>query len=96
MFIIVVYDVNTESNGGKTRLRKVAKACEGRGIRVQNSVFECDVDPGDWVFLKSRLLDLVDLDRDSLRFYLLGANWDRKIEHHGKQPLLNHQEELIL
>ena len=86
MMVIVAYDVNTESREGQGRLRHVAKACENRGQRVQNSVFECLVDPAQWVELKRRLIDIVDPEKDSLRFYYLGKNWKRRVEHFGAKP----------
>lgn len=81
--IVVSYDVNTETPEGKQRLRKVAKECQNLGQRVQNSVFECLVDPAQFANLKHRLEKIIDKDRDSLRFYQLGANWHRRIEHIG-------------
>jgi CRISPR-associated protein Cas2 len=87
MLVVVSYDVSTKEPAGARRLRRVAKACEDFGQRVQNSVFECLVDPTRWTELKLRLLDEVDLTEDSLRFYYLGSNYDRRIECHGaKQP----------
>lgn len=83
MMIVVSYDVNTETPEGKQRLRKVAKECQNLGQRVQNSVFECLVDPAQFANLKHRLEKIIDKDRDSLRFYQLGANWHRRIEHIG-------------
>lgn len=85
MLVLVTYDVSTTSDGGKRRLKQVSKACTGYGMRVQFSVFECEVDPAQWVQLKSRLLQLIDGECDSLRFYLLGSNWQRRVEHHGCQ-----------
>lgn len=81
--VLVTYDVNTESEGGKSRLRKVAKKCENYGQRVQNSVFECLVDPAQFAQLKHSLCDIMDEDRDSLRFYYLGKNWKNRVEHFG-------------
>ncbi len=81
--VLVSYDVSTTSRAGRKRLRKTAKACEDFGIRVQNSVFECNVDPARWEVLKTRLFDIVKKEEDSLRFYFLGSNWERKVEHHG-------------
>ena len=78
--VLVTYDVNTESDGGKTRLRRVAKACINNGQRVQNSVFECMLDPAQFVALKNSLSKIIDKDKDSLRFYLLGKNWENRIE----------------
>lgn len=83
MLVVVSYDVSTKDPTGPRRLRRVAKACEDRGQRVQNSVFECLVDPEQWTRLKLSLLDEVDLEKDSLRFYFLGSNYERRIEHHG-------------
>lgn len=87
MLVLVSYDVSTTTPAGQKRLRKTAKACEDYGIRVQNSVFECNVDPARWEFLKSRLISIVNKDQDSLRFYFLGSNWERRVEHFGaKKP----------
>lgn len=83
MMILVTYDVNTETPQGRRRLRSVAKKCEDFGQRVQNSVFECLVDPAQWAVLKQSLIDLIDGKTDSLRFYFLGANWKRRVEHVG-------------
>lgn len=83
MMVIVAYDVNTETPQGQSRLRHVSKVCENRGQRVQNSVFECLVDPAQWVELKRRLVDIIDPKKDSLRFYYLGKNWTRRVEHVG-------------
>lgn len=89
MMVLVTYDVNTETPAGKRRLRRVAKTCENFGQRVQNSVFECLVDPAEWVALRSRLLEAADQDVDSLRFYFLGKNWQRRVEHVGAKPTYN-------
>ena len=86
MMVLVAYDVNTETPEGQNRLRHVAKACENRGQRVQNSVFECLVEPAQWVELKQRLIDIVDPEKDSLRFYYLGKNWKNRVEHVGAKP----------
>lgn len=83
MLVVVSYDVSTETAEGRRRLRRVAKACQDYGQRVQMSVFECLVDPGQWAMLKKRLLDEFNPEQDSLRFYLLGSNWRRRIEHQG-------------
>ena len=88
MLVVVSYDVKTEDAAGRRRLRKIAKACQDYGQRVQFSVFECEVSPARWVELKARLLAILDLTRDSLRFYNLGADGQRRIEHVGaKVPL---------
>lgn len=83
MMVLVTYDVNTETKEGRARLKRVAKQCEDFGQRVQNSVFECQVDPAQWAGLRLHLLSIIDPDKDSLRFYSLGANWRRRVEHHG-------------
>lgn len=83
MMVLVTYDVNTETDGGKKRLRKVAKQCEDYGQRVQNSVFECLVDPVQFAQLRKRLEAIIDIEKDSLRYYFLGANWKRRVEQVG-------------
>jgi len=84
--VLVTYDVSTTDAGGAKRLRRVAKACRDYGQRVQFSVFEIEVDPAQWVSLKNRLEAIIDPDQDSLRYYYLGANWRRRIEHFGAKP----------
>jgi CRISPR-associated protein Cas2 len=96
MMVLVAYDVNTETQAGQTRLRRVAKACENRGQRVQNSVFECLVDPAQWVQLKQQLIDIIDHDKDSLRFYFLGKNWKKRVEHAGAKPSYDPQGPMIV
>lgn len=83
MMVLVTYDVNTETEGGKKRLRKVAKQCEDYGQRVQNSVFECLVDPVQFARLRKGLEATIDVEKDSLRYYFLGANWKHRVEHVG-------------
>lgn len=83
MLVLITYDVSTQDNAGKTRLRKVAKECENYGQRVQNSVFECILDSSQTLRLKDKLLSIVDLEQDSLRFYYLGNNYKAKTEHFG-------------
>ena len=83
MFVLVSYDVSTTSSDGRRRLRCVAKECQNFGQRVQNSVFECLVDPAQWVEFKNSLLSIVEPSEDSLRFYFLGSKWRRKVEHIG-------------
>lgn len=83
MLVLITYDVSTEDTKGKGRLRKVAKQCVNYGQRVQNSVFECVLDPGQCKLLKAQLLKIIDLDKDSLRFYYLGNQYKSKIEHYG-------------
>jgi len=86
MMVLVTYDVRTSTPGGARRLRRVAKACRDFGQRVQFSVFEIEVDPQQWVKLKARLESQIDPSEDSLRYYYLGANWERRIEHVGAKP----------
>jgi len=85
MLVLVSYDVSTTTPAGRRRLSRVSKACKDFGMRVQFSVFECEVDPGQWERLRTRLLSIVELEDDSLRFYFLGSNWERRVEHHGVQ-----------
>ena len=89
MMVLITYDVSTETVGSKRRLRRVARACKDFGQRVQYSVFECNVDPAQWVALRARLLSEIDVGTDSLRFYQLGANWKPKVEHVGAKPALD-------
>ena len=96
MQLLVTYDVATSSKGGERRLRQVAKICLDYGQRVQNSVFECKVDPAQFVEMKARLFDVADLEQDSLRFYNLGAEWDRRVEHHGSKASWNPNGPLII
>ncbi len=95
MMMLVSYDVARDEKGEK-RLRHVAKICENYGQRVQYSVFECLVDPAQWVELKSKLISEINPKYDSLRFYSLGAEWERKVEHIGAKAALNPQGVLIL
>lgn len=83
MLVLVTYDVNTEDAAGRKRLRQVAKQCVNYGQRVQNSVFECLVDPAQYKLLQARLLEIIDPEKDSLRFYQLGNKYQSKIEHFG-------------
>lgn len=96
MFVIVAYDVNISSEGGKKRLRKVAKECVNYGQRVQNSVFEVNLDYGKFILLKDRLIKLIDEEKDSLRFYYLGDKWEKRVEHIGAKPGYNSEDVLII
>lgn len=96
MQLLVTYDVCTLDKAGRRRLRRVAKICLDYGQRVQNSVFECKIDPAQLVEMKSRLLDIYDTEVDSLRFYNLGADWDRRVEHYGAKPSMNPEAPLIV
>lgn len=96
MLVVVSYDVSTTDPEGPKRLRRVAKACESWGVRVQNSVFECLLDPAQWISLRTRLVKLIDPDRDSLRFYFLGSNWQKRVEHAGAKEPINQEGTLIV
>lgn len=87
MLMLVTYDVNTEDTAGRLRLRRIAKRCLDFGQRVQNSVFECEVDPARWARLRAELIEIADPDKDSLRFYHLGARGKEKVEHVGARPV---------
>lgn len=86
MLVLVTYDVNTETEGGKKRLRNVAKCCVKYGQRVQNSVFECVLDEAKYKLMQHQLLEIIDTDKDSLRFYNLGNKYQEKAEHFGAKP----------
>lgn len=96
MLVLITYDVNTEDAKGKTRLRKVAKQCVNYGQRVQNSVFECILDMAQAKILKASLLELIDINKDSLRFYYLGNNYQNKVEHFGIKETFYQEGTLIL
>jgi CRISPR-associated protein Cas2 len=96
MMVLVTYDVNTETHEGRNRLRRVAKICQNHGQRVQNSVFECLVDPAQWVEFRHQLTQVYNDEKDSLRFYFLGSNWRRRIEHQGAKPAYDPEGPLIV
>jgi CRISPR-associated protein Cas2 len=96
MLVLVTYDVSTIDAGGAARLRKVAKACRDLGQRVQHSVFEIEVDPARWAFLKARLEGIIKPEFDSLRYYYLGSNWQRRVEHTGAKPAIDFNGTLIV
>ena len=93
MMTLVSYDVSTVDAAGRKRLRKVAKECVNYGQRVQNSVFEVDVDYGTFLKLKDRLMKIID---EELRFYYLGNNWKRRVEHIGAKETYDPEGSLIL
>lgn len=96
MMVLVSYDIShTDEKAGANRLRRIAKACQDYGQRVQFSVFEIEVDQAQWVKLKSRLLDIIDHECDSLRCYFLGKNWQGRVEHFGAKPVLNLHAPLV-
>ena len=96
MFVLVSYDVATSEEGGQKRLRRVAKVCQNYGQRVQYSVFECLVDPAQWAVLRQNLLDEINPAHDSLRFYFLGSNWRRRVEHVGAKPAIDLEGPMIV
>jgi CRISPR-associated protein Cas2 len=96
MMVLVAYDVQTESKSGQRRLRRVAKLCQNFGQRVQFSVFECLIDPAQWVALRSKLVAEIDPKKDSLRFYFLGSKWQKRVEHVGAKPGYDPQGLIVL
>lgn len=94
MMVLVSYDVNMDKEGPR-RLRRVAKVCKNYGQRVQYSVFECVVAPAQWVMFRARLIEEIEVDRDSLRFYFLGAHWRNRVEHIGAKPSIDLEGPLI-
>lgn len=86
MMVLITYDVKTETKAGKSRLRRVSKKCQDYGQRVQNSVFECLIDPAQFKELQNKLLKIIDPEVDSLRFYYLGDHWKSRVEHVGAKP----------
>ena len=94
--VLVSYDVSTMDAAGKNRLRKVAKECQNHGQRVQNSVFEMNLDYSTFLKTKDRLLKLIDEKQDSLRFYYLGNNWEHRVEHIGAKPTYNPEGVIII
>ena len=95
MFVLVSYDVDTRDVEGRKRLRHIARICQNWGQRVQFSVFECIVDPAQWAGVKARLIGKMNLEKDSLRFYYLGANWKGRVEHVGAKPTLDQEGPLV-
>ncbi len=96
MLVLITYDVNTQTPEGRTRLRRVAKQCVNYGQRVQNSVFECVIDPATFKVVKRQLVELINNETDSLRFYYLGDNYKRKVEHVGAKESLDLEGPLMI
>jgi len=96
MLVVVTYDVNTETPESRRRLRHIAKKCQNLGQRVQKSVFECLVDPAQWAQLRQGLIDEINPEQDSLRFYLLGKNWKHRVEHAGAKQGYDPEGPLII
>ncbi len=96
MLVLVSYDVSTINRAGQNRLNRIAKICQDYGQRVQNSVFECVVDPAQWTAMRTRLLKTYKENEDSLRFYFLGKNWQSKVEHHGTKDIPDIENDLLI
>jgi CRISPR-associated protein Cas2 len=96
MLVVVTYDVNTETPEGRRRLRQVAKLCSNHGQRVQKSVFECLLEPAQWTMLRHQLTSVMNPEVHSFRFYFLGANWKRRVEHAGTNPGYDPEGPLII
>ena len=96
MLVLVSYDVSTKTENGQTRLRKLAKQCENYGIRVQNSVFECVLDAATWEMVKAKLIDIIDPQMDSLRFYYLGNKYTNKVEHVGTKVTIQPEQDILI
>ncbi len=96
MLVLVTYDVNTTTPEGRRRLRQVAKQCVNYGQRVQNSVFECLVDQAQFLVLRKRLEEIVDPEKDSLRYYILGNNWKNRVQHYGAKKSFDPEGVLVL
>ncbi len=96
MLMLVSYDVSTVDAEGRKRLRRIAKACQNWGVRVQNSVFECNVDAAQWVRLKAELEEIFDPQTDSLRYYNLGNRYATRVEHIGAKPALDVERPLVI
>ena len=95
MYVLIAYDVSTTTESGARRLRKVSKACQNYGQRVQNSLFECCIDYGTFLKLKKELESIIDHSSDSLRYYNLGNNWQSKVEHIGAKPVIDLNDMLL-
>lgn len=96
MMVLITYDVETTTSSGAKRLRRVAKECQNYGQRVQNSVFECVLTEAQFVVLKNRLSGIIDVERDSVRYYFMGNNWNNRIEMVGKATSYDVTSELII
>lgn len=96
MQVLITYDVETVSPEGRKRLRQVAKVCIDYGQRVQNSVFELNIYPADLIKIKSKLNDIIDSKKDSIRIYNLGKNWEKRVETMGKNDSYNPESDLLL
>ena len=96
MMVLITYDIETKNPKGAKRLRRVAKICKNYGQRVQFSVFECSLEPDKWVKVKQQLIDEIDIEKDSLRFYFLGSNWKNRVEHIGAKETYDVEGTIIV
>ncbi len=96
MFVLITYDVDTQTTEGRKRLRKVAKECVNHGHRVQNSVFECTLSEVQFITLKNNIQNIIDPELDNVRFYFLGKYWNHKIDYLGKQTALDMSSTIII
>ena len=96
MMVLITYDVAVSSSNGTKRLRQISKQCINYGQRVQNSVFECVIDNATFIMLRKKLLDIMNKEEDSIRFYILGNNWDMKVEHYGVKESYNPEDVIIV
>jgi CRISPR-associated protein Cas2 len=94
--VLVTYDVSVVTADGRRRLRRVAKTCLDYGVRVQNSVFECEVDPAHFVTLKNQLTEIFNPEEDSLRFYFLGKKGRERVEHIGAKPVADPLKDALI
>ena len=95
MMVLITYDVSTETAAGKKRLNQVAKQCQNYGQRVQNSVFECILDPAQLKQLQNNLEKIINAEKDSVRYYYLGDEWRKRVEHVGAKKSLDLEGTLI-
>ncbi|MBO7083457.1 MAG: CRISPR-associated endonuclease Cas2 [Bacteroidales bacterium] len=96
MMVLITYDVETVTSSGERRLRRVAKECQNYGQRVQNSVFECVLTEAQFVVLRNKIVSIIDGEKDSVRFYFLGNNWNNRVEYIGKKTSFDVTSELII
>jgi len=96
MLVLITYDVSVIAEGGQKRLRKISKTCLDYGMRVQNSVFECEVTPAQFVILKNELMDIFNPEEDSLRFYMLGKKGRQKVEHVGAKSVVDPNKDTLI
>lgn len=96
MMVLITYDVETMTPEGARRLRRVAKECQNYGQRVQNSVFECVLSEAQFTALRNRIASIINIQKDSIRFYMLGNNWNNRVEYLGKKTSFDVTAELII